>query len=87
MDLPFPPMLLERAEAPFADAGWLYQVKWDGVRNLTLVEGGRVLAADEAAILRALQAAGERMWPRMKDADWAGRSADQLAPQTYPDWA
>lgn len=42
MDLPFPPMLLERAEAPFADAGWLYQVKWDGVRNLTLVEGGRV---------------------------------------------
>ena len=42
MHLPFPPMLLERAETPFADAGWLYQVKWDGVRNLTLVEGGRV---------------------------------------------
>lgn len=35
-------MLLERADAPFADAGWLYQVKWDGVRNLTLVEGKRV---------------------------------------------
>jgi len=35
-------MLLERAGAPFADPGWLYQVKWDGVRNLTLVEGGRV---------------------------------------------
>ncbi|MBP2016743.1 bifunctional non-homologous end joining protein LigD [Symbiobacterium terraclitae] len=42
MRLPFPPMLLERAEAPFADLGWIYQVKWDGVRNLTLVEGGRV---------------------------------------------
>lgn len=42
MELPFQPMLLERAEKPFADAGWLYQVKWDGVRNLTLVEGGRV---------------------------------------------
>jgi len=40
--LPFAPMLLERAGAPFADPGWLYQVKWDGVRNLTLVEGGRV---------------------------------------------
>lgn len=40
--MPFPPMLLERAESPPADAGWLYQVKWDGVRNLTLVEGGRV---------------------------------------------
>lgn len=35
-------MLLERADTPFADPGWLYQVKWDGVRNLTLVEGGRV---------------------------------------------
>ncbi|BAD40782.1 non-homologous end-joining DNA ligase [Symbiobacterium thermophilum] len=42
MRLPFPPMLLERAEAPFADDDWVYQVKWDGVRNLTLVEGGRV---------------------------------------------
>jgi len=35
-------MLLERAETPFADPGWIYQVKWDGVRNLTLVEGGSV---------------------------------------------
>lgn len=35
-------MLLSRAPAPFADDGWLFQVKWDGVRNLTLVEGGQV---------------------------------------------
>ncbi|MFZ5817449.1 MAG: non-homologous end-joining DNA ligase [Bacillota bacterium] len=42
MELPFVPMLLERAERPFAAADWLYQVKWDGVRNLALVEGGRV---------------------------------------------
>lgn len=35
-------MLLERAERPFADPNWLYQVKWDGVRNLALVEGGRI---------------------------------------------
>lgn len=42
MEPPFVPMLLERAEQPFADADWLYQVKWDGVRNLTLVDGGRV---------------------------------------------
>ena len=51
-----------------------------------VVDGGRVLAADEAAILRALQAGGERMWPRMGEADWAGRPADQLSPQTYADW-
>lgn len=42
MQLPFAPMLLGRAPAPFADDGWLYQVKWDGVRNLTLVEDGKV---------------------------------------------
>jgi len=42
MRLPFSPMLLSRAPAPLEDSGWLYQVKWDGVRNLTLVESGRV---------------------------------------------
>ncbi len=51
-----------------------------------VVEGGRVLAADERAILAALQAAGERMWPRMAAFDWAGRGADELSPQTYPEW-
>ena len=42
MNLPFEPMLLSRAPAPFSDPGWLFQVKWDGVRNLTLVESGQV---------------------------------------------
>ena len=57
------------------------------VNGRLVVEGGRVLAADEAAILAALQAGGERMWPRMREFDWAGRDADTLSPQTYPDWA
>jgi cytosine/adenosine deaminase-related metal-dependent hydrolase len=56
------------------------------VAGRRVVEGGRVLAADERAILEALQAAGERMWPRMKSHDWAGRDADALSPQTYPGW-
>jgi 5-methylthioadenosine/S-adenosylhomocysteine deaminase len=51
-----------------------------------VVDGGRVLAADEAAIFRALQAGGERMWPRMQQFDWAGRDAERLSPQTYPEW-
>ena len=51
-----------------------------------VVDGGRVLAADEAKILAALQAGGERMWPRMSRFDWAGRGADELSPQTYPEW-
>jgi len=56
------------------------------VNGRLVVDGGRVLAADERAILSALQAGGERMWPRMAKFDWAGRGADQLSPQTYPAW-
>ena len=52
-----------------------------------VVDGGRVLAADEAKILADLQAGGERMWPRMQPFDWAGRTADELSPQTYREWA
>jgi hypothetical protein len=55
------------------------------VNGRVVVDGGRVLGADEGAILAALQAGGERMWPRMTKYDWAGRGADQLSPQTYPE--
>jgi hypothetical protein len=51
-----------------------------------VVDGGRVLGADEAKIFAALQDGGERMWPRMARFDWAGRTADQLSPPTYPEW-
>src|SRR5262249_39195483 len=51
-----------------------------------VVDGGRVLAADEAKIVGALQAGGERLWPRMGQFDWARRGADALSPQTYPEW-
>ena len=57
---------------------------WVGGR--LVVDGGRVLGADERAILAALQAGGERMWPRMKQFDWASRGADALSPLSYPDW-
>jgi 5-methylthioadenosine/S-adenosylhomocysteine deaminase len=56
------------------------------VNGRLVVDAGRVVAADERAILAALQAAGERMWPRMKQHDWAGRDVDALSPQTYEPW-
>jgi cytosine/adenosine deaminase-related metal-dependent hydrolase len=56
------------------------------VNGRLVVDNGRVLAADEAAILAALQAGGDRMWPRMARHDWAGRGADELSPHTYPAW-
>jgi len=51
-----------------------------------VVDDGRVLAGDERKTLEALQAAGDRMWPRMAQFDWANRDADALSPQTYPTW-
>jgi 5-methylthioadenosine/S-adenosylhomocysteine deaminase len=57
------------------------------VNGRLVVDAGRVLAADETRILAALQAGGERMWPRMGQFDWAGRDADRLSPRTYPEWA
>jgi 5-methylthioadenosine/S-adenosylhomocysteine deaminase len=56
------------------------------VSGRLVVDEGRVLAADHAAIFAALQAGGERMWPRMQRFDWAGRDADELSPPTYPEW-
>jgi cytosine/adenosine deaminase-related metal-dependent hydrolase len=47
---------------------------------------GHVLGADEPGIFAALQAAGERMWPRMGEFDWAGRTADELSPPSYAAW-
>lgn len=44
----------------------------------------QVLGVDVAKLTRDLQAAGERMWPRMPEHDWAGRTADQLSPQSFP---
>jgi 5-methylthioadenosine/S-adenosylhomocysteine deaminase len=41
---------------------------------------------DLAALTRDLQAAGERMWANVDKGDWAGRSIDELAPQTFPAW-
>ncbi|CAN5642199.1 amidohydrolase family protein [soil metagenome] len=54
------------------------------VAGETCVENGRVLRIDQDAAIDALQAAGERMWPRMESVDWAGRSDDELSPLSFP---
>ncbi|HZQ36079.1 MAG TPA: chlorohydrolase family protein [Dehalococcoidia bacterium] len=56
------------------------------VNGRQVVRDGRVAGADERRILAELQAAGERMWPRMAEFDWSGRGADELSPQTYAAW-
>jgi len=51
-----------------------------------VVEDGQVLGADVAGAVRGVQRAGERMWERWPEGDWAGRTLEQVAPQTYPDF-
>lgn len=38
----FEPMLATPWRSPFTDPGWLFEVKWDGVRAILTVEGGSV---------------------------------------------
>src|SRR5437773_248796 len=38
----FDPMLAQKAEAPFDSEHHLFEVKWDGIRCLALIEGSRV---------------------------------------------
>jgi 5-methylthioadenosine/S-adenosylhomocysteine deaminase len=50
------------------------------------MRGREIPGVDLAALTRDLQAAGERMWANVNKGDWAGRSIDELAPQTFPGW-
>ena len=48
------------------------------------MRGREIPGVDVAALTRDLQAAGERMWANVNRGDWAGRTVDELAPQTFP---
>jgi cytosine/adenosine deaminase-related metal-dependent hydrolase len=50
------------------------------------MRGREIPGVDLGALTRDLQAAGERMWANVNKGDWAGRSIDELAPQTFPAW-
>lgn len=50
------------------------------------MRGREIPGVDLAALTRELQAAGERMWANVNKGDWAGRSIEDLAPQTFPAW-
>jgi 5-methylthioadenosine/S-adenosylhomocysteine deaminase len=50
------------------------------------MRGREIPNVDLAALTRDLQAAGERMWANVQAGDWAGRTINELAPQTFPAW-
>ena len=49
-----------------------------------LIEGGKALRLDEAALLRAVQAEGERIWHAVPDWHWTGKTVDEIVPPSYP---
>jgi cytosine/adenosine deaminase-related metal-dependent hydrolase len=53
------------------------------VDGRTVVEDGIVLGADVETATRRVQEAGERMWSRWPEGDWAGRTLEEVAPATY----
>ncbi len=48
-----------------------------------LMRDGQLLTVDEQTVIDRLQEAGERMWARLPEGDWAGRSIEELSPPTY----
>ena len=54
------------------------------VNGRTLVEARQSLVVDEAALLRAIQEAGERSWEAAPDWHWSGATVDEIAPMSYP---
>jgi hypothetical protein len=61
--------------------------------NTAIVDGEirmrerRVLGVDLVRLAQDLQAAADRMWPRMAAADRAGRGVDELSPLSFPPFA
>ena len=70
----------------------VYSAQADDLRTV-LIDGAVVLrdrqipGVDVTGLARDVQAAGERMWPNIPKGDWAGRSVDQLSPQSFPPFA
>src|SRR5690349_2361044 len=67
----------------YAQPGDLADVLVDG---RPVVEDGVVVGADVAAATQGVQRAAERMWARWPQGDWAGRTLEEVAPQTYADF-
>jgi 5-methylthioadenosine/S-adenosylhomocysteine deaminase len=54
------------------------------VDGKTVVEDGRVVGLDEAALLAQAQAEADRLWSTVPEWHWQGLTAEQLSPQSFP---
>jgi cytosine/adenosine deaminase-related metal-dependent hydrolase len=49
-----------------------------------LLDHGKAVRFDEAALLRDVQLEGERMWTSVPEWHWTGKSIDEIVPFSYP---
>jgi 5-methylthioadenosine/S-adenosylhomocysteine deaminase len=54
------------------------------VDGQTLVEHAKAVRFDEAAMLRAVQEEGERLWHAVPEWHWTGQGVDEIVPPSYP---
>jgi cytosine/adenosine deaminase-related metal-dependent hydrolase len=69
----------------------VYSAQSDDIRDVVIdgefrMRDRTIPGVDRVALARDLQAAATRMWNRMGEVDHAGRSVDQLSPQSFPAW-
>ncbi|MGQ9644996.1 MAG: chlorohydrolase family protein [Thermodesulfobacteriota bacterium] len=56
------------------------------INGCTVLEQGTVKGLNEKELNRRLQRAAERLWPAIKEHDWAHRSVDELSPPSFEVW-
>lgn len=56
------------------------------VNGETVMHQGKVQGINEPATIAALQEEAEKMWSKISQSDWSGRSADEMSPPTFPDF-
>ena len=49
-----------------------------------LIQDGRALKVDEAALVKAVQAESERLWDAVPEWHWTGKSVDEIVPPSFP---
>ena len=49
-----------------------------------LIDGGKAVRVDEAALLRAVQEEGERIWNAVPGWHFTGKTVDEIVPPSYP---
>jgi cytosine/adenosine deaminase-related metal-dependent hydrolase len=54
------------------------------VDGQSLIENGKATRMDEAALLAAVQAEGERLWHAVPEWHWSGKAVDDVVPPSYP---